>query len=219
MSAMVLSMEWTVGGQPDGLRRVQVALERAGTELLDLGKHVFPKLLPLIEVETEKAFDDEGGASGSWAPLSVSYAAWKEAHYPGQPTLVRTGALRSGLTDGASSNAVREVSSDSLTFGTRGIPYATAHQTGTGRMPARPYLDFGSDFEAGFRAAALQGVRESIREASEGLLDFDGDTFEGLPVLTGKSGGRYTLGSNGSRTYLKRSPAGHVVKRTFGGKA
>lgn len=215
---MVFSMEWFVGGQPDGLRRVAVALERSGEALVDLSKHIFPKLLPLIETETEKAFDDEGGASGSWAPLSVSYAAWKEAHYPGQPTLVRTGALRLALTDSSSINARREVTSDSLSFGTRGIPYATAHQTGTGKMPARPYLDFGADFEAGFRAAAMAGVREAVREASDNLLDFEGDIFEGQSVLTGKRGGRYVLGSNGSRTYLKRSPAGHVVKRTYGGR-
>ena len=45
----------------------------------------------------------------------------------------------------------------------------------------------------------------------------EGDSFEGAPVLTGRSGGRYVVGSNGGRTYLKRGASG-VVKRTFGGK-
>lgn len=214
MSAIVLSVEWQVGGQAGGIQRLRTALERSGAELLDVGKHVLPKLLPVLEVETGKAFDAEGGASGSWAPLNVSYKAWKDAHYPGQPINVLSGKLRAALTDGNASGARREVSGDELNYGTTGIPYASVKQTGSGREPARPPFDFGPDLEAAVQAAAMAGVREAVKAGSDGLLDFEGDTFEGQAVLTGKSGGRYTLGSNGSRTYLKRGPQS-VVKRTF----
>lgn len=222
MSAIVLSVEYQVGGgaSEPTLTRLLTALERSGAELADVGKHVLPKLLPVLEVETAKQFDAEGAGpqAGSWAPLSVSYSAWKEAHYPGQPKLVATGALRAALTDGSSANARRDVSGDSLTFGTTGVPYASLHQTGTGRMPSRPPFDFGADFEAGMQQAAAAGVREAVRAGSDGLLDFEGDEFEGQAVLTGRFGGRYVVGSNGRKTYLKRDKSGRTVQRTFGGK-
>lgn len=216
MSAIVLSVEWEVGGVTSPtLGRFTTALERAGAELLDVGKHVLPKLLPVLEVETGKQFDAEGAGpiAGSWAPLSVSYSAWKKAHYPGKPTLVRTGALKAALT-GPGPGARRDVSGDTLSFGTTGIPYASFHQTGTGKMPARPEFDFGPDFDAAMQSATEAGVREAIKAGSDGLLDFEGDSFEGQAVLTGKSGGRFTVGSNGSRTYLKHR-GGQTVTRTF----
>jgi phage gpG-like protein len=221
VSAIVLSVEYQMGGgaAESTLTRLTTAFERAGAELADVGKHVLPKLLPVLEVETAKQFDAEGAGpqAGSWAPLSVSYSAWKEAHYPGQPKLVATGALRAALTDSSASGALRDVSGDSLTFGTTGVPYASLHQTGTGRMPSRPPFDFGPDFEAGMQSAAAAGVREAVRAGSDGLLDFEGDEFEGQQVMTGRSGGRYVV-NNGARTYLKRNKSGAVVKRTFGGR-
>lgn len=222
MSAIVVTVEYQVGGGPSEptLARLTTALERAGAELADVGKHILPKLLPVLEVETGKQFDAQGAGpiAGSWAPLSVSYAKWKQAHFPGQPTLVRTGALRAALT-GPGAGARRDVSGDTLSFGTVGIPYASFHQTGTGRMPARPEFDYGPDFEASMQAAVAAGVREAVRAGSDGLLDFEGDTFEGQQVLSGKQGGRYVTGSNGSRIYLKRNAAGKVVTRTIKGRS
>ena len=240
MSAIVLQVEWTAGGRPDGLQRLTTALERAGAELADVGKHILPKLLPLLETETGKQFDAEGGgpASGSWAPLTLKYAKWKEAHFPGQPTLVRRGALKAALTGEHSPGALRSISGGTLSYGTTGIPYASFHQTGTkapsgitrahtadaalgawlGRgagMPARPPFDFGPDFEAGMQAAAMAGVREAVRAAGDGLLDFEGDTFEGQSVLTGKSGGKYIVREGGGKTYLRQGPSGNVIKRNF----
>lgn len=221
MSAIVVSAEWQIGGGPSEptLVRFTTALERAGAELLDVGKHILPKLLPVLEVESAKQFDAEGSGpqAGSWAPLSTTYAKWKEAHFPGKPILERTGALRGALT-GPAPYARRDVSGDTLSFGTIGLPYASFHQTGTRRMPARPEFDFGPDFEAAMQAAAAAGVREALKVASAGLLDFEDATFEGQPVLTGKRGGRFVVGSNGRRIYLKRAADGRVVQRTFGGR-
>lgn len=219
MSAIVVRVEYQIGGgaSEPTLARFTTAMERAGAELADVGKHVLPKLLPVLEVETGKQFDAEGSGpqAGSWAPLSVSYAKWKAAHFPGKPILERSGKLRAALT-GPGANARREVSGNELSFGTSGLPYASFHQTGTGKMPARPEFDFGPDFEAGMQAAAEDGVRQAIREGSDGLIEFEGSSFEGLPVLTGKRGGKYVVGSNGSRTYLRQGPSG-VTQRRFGG--
>lgn len=218
MSAIVLQVEYQVGGgaaEPT-LARLTTALERAGAEVANVGKHILPKLLPVLEQGAAAQFDAEGAGpvAGPWAPLSARYAEWKAQHYPGQPILVRTGALRAALTSGTAQGALRDVGDDSLAFGTDGIPYASNHQTGTGRMPARPPFDFGPATEEAMQAAAMAGVRAAVREASDGLLDFEGDTFEGLPVQTSPRGGRF-IESNGQRTYLKRTKAGAVVKRTY----
>lgn len=219
MSAIALSIEFTIGGRTEPtVTRLTAAFERAGAEVADVGKHVLPKLVPVLEEAVARQFDAQGAGPemGSWAPLSESYAAWKEKHYPGAPILVRTGKLRAALTDSNAEGARRDVGSDVLTYGTQGVPYASHHQEGTSRMPARPPFDFGAGFEAGMQAAAAAGVREAVREASDGLLDFDGDTFEGLPVQSGARGGRF-IESGGARTYLKKTSSGEVVKRRFGG--
>lgn len=218
MSAIVLSVEWQVGGgaSEPTLTRLTTALERAGAESANVGKHILPRLVPVLEGETAKQFDAEGqGPAGAWASLSVPYATWKEANFPGRPILELSGALRAALTDGGASGARRDVSGDSLTFGTSGVPYASFHQTGTGRMPSRPPLDFGNGLEEGIRRAATAGLREAVREGSDGLLDFEGDTFEGQEVFTGAKGGRF-IREGGGRTYLKRNKAGQVVKQHRG---
>lgn len=219
MSAIVLRTEWQIGGGASSptLASFTTAMERAGLELLDVGKHILPKLLPVLEVESGKQFEAQGAGpvSGSWAPLSVSYAKWKQAHFPGKPILERTGKLKDALT-GPGSNSRRDVSGNELSFGTVGLPYASSHQTGTGKMPARPEFDFGPDFDAAMQAAAEEGVREAVKAGSGGLIAFEGDSFEGLSVLTGKRGGRFVIGSNGSKNYLRSGPGG-VTQRRFGG--
>lgn len=226
MSAIVLQMEWQVGGgaaEPT-LTKLTTALERAGAELAQVGKHVLPKLLPVLEAETAKQFDAEGAGpqSGSWAPLSVSYKAWKDAHYPGQPINVLTGKLRAALTQSGAAGALRAITGNSLNYGTAGIPYASVKQTGSGREPARPPFDFSSDMESAIQKAAMEGVREAVREASSGLLDFTGESFTdetgvSRQVLTGRRGGQYYVNGGGNRTYLRRDRSGRLVQRSFGG--
>jgi phage gpG-like protein len=50
---------------------------------------------------------------------------------------VRSGRLKSALTQQDHPDAIADIQPDRLTFGTR-IPYALYHQLGTQRMPARP---------------------------------------------------------------------------------
>ena len=89
---------------------------------------------------------------------------------PGQPILVATGALRDALTIDGSTHALRDYSSTQFNFGTQGLEYASFHQLGTSRMPARPPFDFGPDVEREMARAAADGVRKAVREASGGLL-------------------------------------------------
>lgn len=86
-----------------------------------------------------KNFDSRGAASGSvWAPLDSGYSAWKLANYGAEGVLVKSGDLRSSLTNWNSRGAVREVGAKKASFGTE-IPYARFLVTGTRAMPARNF--------------------------------------------------------------------------------
>lgn len=169
MSAVALTLEYQVGNASgeQQLERMAVAFERAGAELANFGRHIFPQLVPVLESGVKAQFDAEGAgpASGPWAQLSAAYAAWKAETYPGQPLLVATGALRDALTVEGSANALRDYSDSMFNFGTQGLEYASFHQTGTASMPPRPPFDFGPDFERQLQRAAAQGVRDAVREA------------------------------------------------------
>lgn len=89
----------------------------------------------LFDIERE-IFDSEG--RGQWAPLSPRYAAWKARHYPGQPLLVLTGAMRQAFTNSSGAEIVRQPQSLLVKWSTP--EYAKYHQTGTTYMPARPVL-------------------------------------------------------------------------------
>lgn len=226
MSAVLLSVEYGIGnGTPEpNLTRLTTALERAGLEVANVGKHILPKLTPALEEAVSKQFDARGGgpASGPWAPLSKRYAEWKQKHFPGKPILELTGALRAALTSSTDSKALRSINGNEYAYGTRGIPYASFHQTGTPGMPQRPPFDFGKDVEKAISKAAMDGVREALKDGSGGLLDFDGDTYTDesgvtFDVFRGGRGGAYIV-NGGRRTYLKKDKTGRVVKRSYGRK-
>lgn len=225
MSAIVLSVEYQVGGgsSEPTLARLSTAFERAGAETADVSRHILPRLVPVLEAGAAAQFDAEGRGpiSGAWAPLSPKYAAYKQKVAPGAPILVLTGRLRDALTNGSSANALRDISGTGLTYGTKSVPYASYHQTGGSRLPARPPFDFDSETERALAAAAMAGVRDAVREASAGLLDFEEGTYTDETgathrVMSGRGGGRFFT-SGGVKTYLKKNAAGQVIKRTFGG--
>lgn len=163
-------VEYSVGNVPAGedvLERMSVAFERAGDNLTDFGKYVFPRLVPVFELELAGQFDAEGRgpAKGAWAQLSERYEAWKALNYPGAGILERTGQMHEALTSSSSPFARREISTDEFDFGTINVPYASFHQSGTAFMPDRPPFDFTDDFERAMAAAAMQGVREAMADA------------------------------------------------------
>lgn len=165
-----LKIEYRVGNVPAGddvLERMSLAFERAGDNVTDFGKFVFPKLVPVFEAELAGQFDSEGRGpnKGTWAQLSERYATWKALNYPGARILERTGALREALTSSSSSYARREIQTDQFNFGTVGVEYASFHQSGTDFMPDRPPFDFTDELEQNIEAAAREGVREAMRAA------------------------------------------------------
>lgn len=83
-------------------------------------------------------FGSAGGMWGVWAPLSPAYAAWKNATYPGQPILTRTGALRTHMSQRPF--GVEVIDSKRMVIGTD-IDYAKYHQQGGGNLPRRPIIN------------------------------------------------------------------------------
>lgn len=169
-----INIQYLVAGVDQGpavLERISTAFERAGDELRDFSKNVFPKLTPVFEAEERRQFDAQGGGPrGGWAALSPGYAKWKEENYPGKSILRRTDALYEALTESSSVFAERVMSGDQFNFGTRGLEYASFHQLGTGSMVDRPPFDFSDDFERDLVEAALEGAREAV--AASGLNEW-----------------------------------------------
>lgn len=180
MSVLGITVEYRVGSEtgPDVLQRLGVAFERAGAELTDLGRNVFPLLTPVFEAAEKRQFDAQGAGpvAGSWNPLSEAYAAWKAKKYPGRPILQRTGALLEALTVASSPFAARDFNASTFLFGTAGVEYASFHQLGTSKMPARPPFDFDPAFEDELQLATRKGINAAIRDS--GLDAFVGEIPE-----------------------------------------
>lgn len=178
MTVYGLSVEVAVNGDNSegALQRFAVAFERAGDAIADFGKFVFPKLEPVFEAAVEAQLAGEGvGPSGPYAPLSPSYAEWKESNAPGMPILQLTGRMARALTQGSSPEAWRQWSASDFSFGTTGVEYASFHQTGTGKMPRRALFDFGPEFERALTRAGLEGLREAVRAGSDNQFELEGN--------------------------------------------
>lgn len=78
---------------------------------------------------------------GGWKALSPKYAAWKAARYPGRPILVLRGDLKRSLISQSHADSIYKPTRSQMEIGTS-KDYASYHQTGTSKMPARPPIDF-----------------------------------------------------------------------------
>jgi phage gpG-like protein len=117
----------------------------------------------LIEAEQ---FESEGaaGASGRWAALSDVYAKYKQVAHPDKGILRADDDLYQSLTDPEAAGAILRPEPDGLTIGTS-VPYATAHQRGTRKMPARPPISFSEAQKRRMQKAIQAGLVRFIREA------------------------------------------------------
>lgn len=133
-----------------GIQEVTQGLAALLDQLQDLGpfwRDVFaPKYFGIVQdlfATSGTPRDSLGRFMGSpWARLSPRYAQWKFQHFPGRPTLTRTGALRDSLTwngAGLGPGGIFEARPTYVLAGTS-VPYGTFHQTGTVKMPARPFM-------------------------------------------------------------------------------
>lgn len=206
MAVFGMSMQYRVRGQDDefALQRMSVAFERAGEGFENFGRKFFPRLSGLLEEEVRGQFDAEGKGPnrGHWKPLSEKYAAWKATAYPGQPLLVATGTMRAALTSENSPHALRVDNGPRFNFGTSGVPYASFHQTGTGRMPDRPPFDFTPALEEAILGEARGAAADVVEDS--GLGEFVNDNGIRREVHIGRRGGRYYYAASGNRVYLKR---------------
>ena len=101
--------------------------------------------------EEKAQFASEGADGGErWQELSPEYAGWKEAHYPGQPIMQRTGSLERSLTSGNDPNAVKIEAWKTLTLGSK-VPYGIYHQSLDPRtkLPRRPLIQLTNAFKTG----------------------------------------------------------------------
>lgn len=93
--------------------------------------------------EVKSIFDKQQprGKGDRWAPLSVQYAKWKQKHFPDQPILVRTGALKDSMTMKGALGNIFLIGKTSGTFGTS-IPYGIFHDSDFPRRAKLPRRDF-----------------------------------------------------------------------------
>lgn len=111
-------------------------------------------------IEKEHFAAEGNGRSGKWAALSSPYDAIKAKKY-GTPILQRTKRLYKSLTQKTSDSVVEEQDLE-LTLGTS-VPYATYHQKGTKRMPARPPVDLTDEQ----KDRLIEPIRKHLRQLAQ----------------------------------------------------
>jgi hypothetical protein len=116
------------------------------------------QLMDQILDSVREQFDSEGAASDGipWAPLSDEYAAWKLAHYPGRPILVRDGAMKAAMLDRLGAvrvtpeMAVYEPVSEIAGYHQSGADWigpAWGHGEYEHHLPARRMVDLSEEFK------------------------------------------------------------------------
>ena len=141
------SVTWDTTGIAATARSVR-SLQR---EIGDL-RPFWPRMRPVVSRWMTQQFQTQGAWGGSrWAALTPRYGAWKAAHYPGQPILVRTGNLQRQAT------RPRIRGERDMMVVTLWARVASFHQHGTSRMVARPIIP------AAWPAQASKEFRDAIR--------------------------------------------------------
>ena len=144
-----------------GREELERAFTAFGGHLRDFRPRIWPKVNAQFSRLMIEHFDSGGGSgsTGSWAPLSQNYGAWKAKHYPGEPILELTGTLRRSLTGSFAPGAHYMVTPSLYERGTS-VPYAVFHQYGTSGMVPRPPIDFTDAQAETFRDTAMEEFRE-----------------------------------------------------------
>lgn len=121
-----------------GVEVLNRAFNRVDEYISDF-RSIWPTVAAEFYLIEGEQFKSEGakGASGKWAPLSPAYKKYKAVAFPGQPILRATTSLYDSLTSPDAPDSIYRLEEQEMTIGTQ-REGATAHQRGTGRMPARP---------------------------------------------------------------------------------
>ena len=148
----------------DGAVQLDRAFNRIDRFISDF-RNVWPDVANEFYAIEEKLFSTQGGsgASGKWQPLSEAYKKWKSIHYPGEPILKQEHSLYESLTSPDALDSIFRSTPFELTIGTK-APYATAHQRGTGSMPARPPISLTERDKRVIQKAIQKGLVAFTRE-------------------------------------------------------
>ena len=107
-------------------------------------------------------FATEGARSGSpWAPLSPTYEAWKQKHFPGRPILQLTGMMWGEFGVGVGMQTTIEPMKLTMT---PSMQRAIYHQQGT-RMPRRKVVDLTEEDKMGWMKMIHNYVYDKAKEA------------------------------------------------------
>jgi hypothetical protein len=119
-------------------------------------------------------FESSGSAAtGQWAPLSPRYAAWKARNFPNKGILRRTDQMFHAATGDKSAGAVLDIKPMQMRMGIDersavGLR-ARLHQTGTRRMPARPWLVVTQDQKRSWERIIARRLNEAAKEAAAAI--------------------------------------------------
>lgn len=112
-------------------------------------------------VQAQFASQGERGGGSRWTQLNPDYRAWKRAHYPGRPMLVRLGGLKGAMLNPLSMRATDR----GLTYEPR-IGYAAFHQRGEGQLPQRRMVQLTAADRRGWERTILQWIRHGEGRAA-----------------------------------------------------
>lgn len=115
---------------------LQAAIELLDRNIQDFKEPLAASLELVIIPSIRKNF--EVGGRPKWAPLSYPYRVYRQP----KPILMQTEKMFRATQSISNWRVTR---SEVIMTGVAGVPYAGLHQSGTRKMPARPYAMFQPD--------------------------------------------------------------------------
>lgn len=152
-------------GEIQGVEVLNRAFNRIEEHISDF-RNIWPAVAQEFYAIEVQQFQSQGahGASGRWAPLSPAYAKYKAVAFPGQPILRADNLLFESMTSPDALDSIFRMDAQELTIGTQ-REGATAHQRGSGRMPARPIISLTEADKRRVQKAIQRGLVEFTRRA------------------------------------------------------
>lgn len=155
----------------DGVETLNRAFNRVEQQISDF-RSIWPAVAQEFYAIEDEQFASEGGhgSSGRWAALSPAYAKYKAKAFPGAPILQAERGLYESLTSPDAPDSIFRMTEDELTIGTQ-REGATAHQRGSGRMPARPPIALTEADKTRIQKAIQSRLVQFVRQAGFQVLE------------------------------------------------
>lgn len=156
-----------------GTTQFRRAFNRVGDHISDL-RDVWARVQPAFYKIEEEQFKSEGvKGGGRWKALSPAYAKRKRRLYPGKPILQASGKLYAAMTS-ESPDSILIKTKDEFAVGTS-LPYALAHQKGSGKLPKRPVVSFSNSQKKELQKEMQKGLLAVLQRdpAITSVVDFN----------------------------------------------